>query len=179
MTNEEFWVFSESLLAEDGSTKCPVMVSIQKSSKQRKKTVREDRNWLHLIFHSSKGFSVVFNWRKDMQVSPGRYLCMSCVSVTPLRVNGSAVWFHRHLGPDIQLYIQKEVPAGLEGLCSSTSFLRTFQIILDIFRQLNQTLGLHLPKWITSFLAPMQTFIQAPILRFLKSGPEYHPDSAA
>lgn len=66
MTNEEFWVFSESLLAEDGSTKCPVMVSIQKSSKQRKKTVREDRNWLHLIFHSSKGFSVVFNWRKDM-----------------------------------------------------------------------------------------------------------------
>lgn len=25
MTNEEFWVFSETLLAEDGSTKCTVM----------------------------------------------------------------------------------------------------------------------------------------------------------
>lgn len=97
MTNEKLWVFSETFLSEDSNKKGTVMVKTQKCSEQSKKTTREYESWLHLNCPLLKRVFSCFSWIKDMCLSPGRCSCELCVLI-PLRVNGCAVWFHKHKG---------------------------------------------------------------------------------
>lgn len=59
MTNEEFWVFSETLLAEDGSTKCTVMGEYSQVFRAKEENHEEGLKLFAPDFPLLKG---IFSW---------------------------------------------------------------------------------------------------------------------